>query len=365
MSRQSLPQPAALALATALALGTALATGTALAQAQPQPAPQAAPPGAQAQPGAPGQPPVRVQRIDPSQLPPSLQQPGANQRPRMPMGGHGGVPPGMQGVPRIPGIPGLGSSAGGLKPGMRVPMPPGHPAVEEEDEGEGHAEEHGHNEPPAPPNWWQGLLMVDNERAQSPSFVNKLLFRYENPKNAHDPKNQPPPFLASVLNFGIFAFILYRFGRKPLSDALVKRKTGIMAEIDLATSLYDDALRRLEEYKQRFSHMEETTAELQRDYAAQAEREKTAILAEAEARRARMRRDAEFLIEQELKGAQSMLLKEAVEGAVSAAESLITAKVGPSDLDHLAEDYLGIVGATLRPGNAPRAGASANAQGAR
>jgi F-type H+-transporting ATPase subunit b len=331
-----------LSLAVALSLAAVLDAGTALAQAQP---------------GAQAEPPVRVQRIDPSQLPPSFQRPGTQQMP------HGGPAPGTQGATRIPNIPGLGRAPGGLQPGMRNPAP--HPAVEEEAEAEGHgAEEHGHNEPPPPPNWWQGLLMVNNELAESPSFVNKLLFRYENPKNPHDPKNQPPPFLATVLNFGIFAFILYRFGRKPLAEALVKRKTGIMAEIDLATNLYEEAAARLEEYKGRFARMKETTAELQRDYAAQAEREKTAMLAEAEARRARMRRDAEFLVEQELKGAQAMLLKEAVEGAVSAAEELITAKVRPTDLDHLAEDYLGVVGATLRPGNAPRADASAAAQGA-
>jgi len=331
-----------LSFAVALGLASALAAGAALGQ----------------QPGAAGQPPVRVQRIDPSQLPPSFQRPGANGQPGQGMPqGHPSVP----GMPRIPGLPGLARSPGALPPGMK--MPAGHPSIEEESEASEHGEEeHGHNEPPPPPNWWQGILMVNNELAESPSFVNKLLFRYENPKNPHDPKNQPPPFLASVLNFAIFAFIVYRFGRKPLADALVKRKTGIMAEIDAATELHDQAEARLREYKARFARIEETAAEMRRDFAAQAEREKATMLAEAEARRARMRRDAEFIIEQESKSAQVMLLQEAVEGAVSAAEALITAKAGPSDQDRLAEDYLSVVGATLA---APRASGSTAAPGGR
>jgi F-type H+-transporting ATPase subunit b len=313
------------ALTAALGLSAALTAGIAFAQ---QPAPP--PPSPAGQPPAPaGQPPVRVQRIDPSQLPPGFQRPGGPAAPGAPMGRPG------------PGAP----------PGVRRPAARPVAHEEPEEHGGGHGEEHcpghGPEDPPPAPNWWRGILMVNNELAQSPSAINQLLFRYENEKEPCDPKNQPPPFLATVLNFGLLAFILYRFGRKPLAEALVKRKQAITAEIDNAQRLKADAEARLETYEEKFERMEETLEELRSEYAVQAEQEKKHVLAEAEERRARMRRDAEFRIEQELKSAQAELLQEAVANAVKAAEELLAQRVGPSDLDRLADDYLSSVGPAM------------------
>jgi F-type H+-transporting ATPase subunit b len=250
----------------------------------------------------------------------------------------------------------------GLPPGFnphRVAPVAAHADAEEE--GGGHGEHefcpgHGPTDPPPPPNWWRGILMVNNELAKSDSFVNQLLFRYENKKDPCDKDNQPPPFLATVINFGILAFVLYKFGRKPLAEALVKRKTTIMSEIETATNLLNDAERRLEEYEDKFERMDETAAELRAELDAQSEQEKKHILAEAEERRVRMRRDAEFRIEQEGKTARAELLQQAVAGAASAAEELLVKKVGPSDLDRMAEDYLKSVGTAIK---GPSVGAAA------
>jgi F-type H+-transporting ATPase subunit b len=347
-------KPGLLAFTQALGLAAALTTGVALGQQPQPPGAQPAAPGAQPQaPGAQPQPPARIQRIDPSQLPPAFQRPGGPGAPPV----HGGMPPAHGGLPGGPGARpgGMPSGHPGLPPGFKP-----HGKAEPEEHG-GHGEHcpgHGPDDPPPPPNWWRGLLMVHNERAQSPSVVNQLFFRYENTNDPCDPKNQPPPFLASVLNVGILALILYRFGRKPLAEALVKRKAAIMGEIDIATRLKEDARIRLREYEEKFERMEETLEQIHREYGAQAEQENKHLLVEAEERRVRMRRDAEFLIEQELKSARAELLEEAVANAVIAAEKLLAAKMGPSDLDRLADDYLGVVGSALS-GKGKAAGASA------
>jgi F-type H+-transporting ATPase subunit b len=199
-------------------------------------------------------------------------------------------------------------------------------------------------------NWWKGILMVNNEAAEKGGFVNELLFRYENPKDPCDHKNLPPPFLASLLNFGVLAFVLYRFGKKPLAEALVARKKTIMAEIDQATKLKEDAEDRLEEYEEKLENIEAKLEEVRADYRAQAEVEKKHILAEAEERRARMRRDAEFRIDQEMKAMRDELLREAVANAVVAAEELIAKNVTATDNDKMAADYLKSVGAALAAG---------------
>jgi F-type H+-transporting ATPase subunit b len=196
-------------------------------------------------------------------------------------------------------------------------------------------------------NLWHGLFMVNNERALQPGFVNQLLFRYENPKDPCDPKNEPAPFLASLINFGILVFVLFKYGRRPLADALQKRKSGIMAEIDTATKLKEDAEARLDEYQEQIDNIEAKLEEVRAEYAAQAEREKQHILVEAEERRVRMRKDAELRIEQELKAARAELLREAVVNAVAAAEELVAKQIAAKDLDKMANDYLSSVGASI------------------
>ena len=326
-------------VALALALAFPLAGGIALAQ-QPPPPVQPTPRPFQGLPG--GHPPV----------------PG--------MGGPQGGPgqPGMQPLPRPamgpdgrPLRPGPGQRPGGpngLPPGFNPrPRPPVH---EEPDEphaagahggGEHECAGHGPEDPPPPPNLWHGLITVNNEAVVKGGFLNRLLFRYENPKDPCDPLNEPPPLAASLINFGVLAFILYRFGRKPLAEALVKRKQSIMAEIDTATKIKDDAEARLEDYEDKLENMEGKLEEVRAEYAVQAEVEKKHLLAEAEERRMRMRRDAQFRVEQELKTARAELLREAVVNAVAAAEELMIKQVTANDLDKMANDYLKAIGPSL------------------
>jgi F-type H+-transporting ATPase subunit b len=208
---------------------------------------------------------------------------------------------------------------------------------------------HGPEDPPPPINYWRGLLMVNNELAQK-GGIYELLFRYENPKDPCDAKNTPPPYLASLINFAILAFILFRFGRKPMAEALVARKKAIMADIDLADDLFNKAEERLEDYEDKLENIQTKRKEMLAEYAAQAEVEQKHLLTEAEERRARMRRDAEFRIEQERKALRDALLGEAVAAATAAAEELIKKQMSRADQDRMAADYLASVGAALQEG---------------
>jgi len=326
-------------MALAFAAAASLAGGVALAQQPGQPQPGQPRP-VQGLPG--GHPPV----------------------PGMPPGTAPGMQPGMQPRPMVgpdgrplqrPGT-GPGQRPGGLPPGFNPrPRPAPAPAHEDAEEhtgghaggGEHECPGHGPEDPPPNPNLWHGIITVNNEASDKGGFLNKLLFRYENPKDPCDPKNEPAPLLASVLNFGLLAFVLFRYGKKPLAEALVKRKQTIMADIDTATKLKEDAEARLDDYEEKLENIEGKLAEVRAEYAAQAEVEKTHLLAEAEERRVRMRRDAEFRVEQELKTARAELLREAVVNAVSAAEALMIKQVTAADLDKMAGDYLKSIGPSL------------------
>ncbi|AUX27929.1 ATP synthase subunit B [Sorangium cellulosum] len=318
----------------ALGLAAALTAGTALAQ-QPeaQPAmPPGHPPVGAAQPAPHG-----AARPNPHQMPPRSRE----VQPGRPIG------PGGRQLP--PGHGGLRMQAQPGQPGAH-----GRAAPEAESAAHGHEEHcpgHGPTDPPPHVNWWQGLIGVNNEAAGK-GGIHSLLWRYHNEQNPCDPRNQPPPFLASLLNFGLLAFIIVRFGRKPIAEALKKRKQTIMAELDNASRLKEEAEKRLDQYEDKLTRLEETLAELKAEHAAQAEREKAHVLAEAEQRRVRMRKDAEFRIEQELKEARALLLKEAVEGAVAAAEQLLRQRVGKEDHDRVAEEYLKAIPAAVSSGAA-------------
>jgi F-type H+-transporting ATPase subunit b len=324
----------------ALTVGAAAALAGGIALAQPQPQPQ--PPQLQGRPG-PGRPPTivgpdgRVQGM-----------PGG--RPGRPAFPPGFQPPGRPGAPPgIPGRPGSGPGRAPFPPGTNPPRPH-RPPVEPEEEHEHECPGHGPDDSPPPVNLWHGLIGVNNERAQQGDFLSRLLFRYENPKDPCDAKNEPPPYTASLLNFGILAFIVYRFGKKPLAEGLAKRKQTITAEIDAATKLKSDAEARLDEYEDKLENIEGKLEEVRAEYAAQAEIEKTHLLAEAEERRVRMRRDAEFRIEQELKTVREELLREAVIAATAAADALVVRQISSADQDRMARDFLAAIGPALSTG---------------
>ncbi len=67
----------------------------------------------------------------------------------------------------------------------------------------------------------------------------------------------------------------------------------------------------------------------------------------------RMRRDAEFRIEQERKAVRDQLLEEAVVAATAAAEALIKKQMSSADQDRMAADYLASVGAALGGSTGP------------
>ena len=64
------------------------------------------------------------------------------------------------------------------------------------------------------------------------------------------------------------------------------------------------------------------------------------IVAEAEEKAARMRKDTSFLIEQQIKQLRKDLTRQAASAAVVAAEELLQKSTTESDQDQLAESYL-------------------------
>ncbi len=286
--------------------------------------------------------------------PPQPPQPGGQQPPPRPPVQP--APPGQGGQPRPPGpVRPIGPHGG---PGVltRPGAPPGQPAQPDKPETKEEAEPecHGNYDHPAPVNWYQGIFGVNNDKALNGSGLEKLLYRYNNEANECDEHNQAPPLLGQVFNFSIFAFLLFFFGRKPIRDGLKNRKGALMGDIDAAEALRKDAELRLKSYQKQLVNIGARRTELEEEYQAQSEAERKRILAEADEKRARMIKDAEARVQQELRHAQGELLREAISDAVAAAEELLRKSVEQRDQERLADEYLTGLGSALSRGTAAR-----------
>jgi F-type H+-transporting ATPase subunit b len=156
---------------------------------------------------------------------------------------------------------------------------------------------------------------------------------------------ETPPFIAAVINFTILAAGYYLLGRKPIAAALQGRRDSVAKEIEEAQRMRREAEERAKTYQVKLEHLQEEVRSAREALVHTGEAERDRIVAEADAKAERMRADAAFLIEQEVKQIRHDLWHEALESVVAAAEQLLAQRVTEADHERLAEDYLADLGA--------------------
>ena len=165
------------------------------------------------------------------------------------------------------------------------------------------------------------------------------------------PKGMPVPFGALALNAAILYWLLIKFGKKPIGDALKSRKLGIMKGMEDAAKMKAEAEASLAKYQAKLDNIEDEITRIKREMKEAGESESARILSEAKERRTRLEKDARALVEQELKAARENLLRDTVRAAVKTAEQTLTAKIGDADQQRLGDEYLAQIkasGAALR-----------------
>jgi F-type H+-transporting ATPase subunit b len=172
------------------------------------------------------------------------------------------------------------------------------------------------------------------------------------------------PFVALLINFALLLFLYYRFGKEGVASALKNRRESIAKEIEEAQRIRREAAARAKEYQAKLEKLDEEMDVARKALIEAGKGEKERIVREAEEKADRMRRDAQFLLEQELKQLKVDLTRETVDVAVSAAEELLKQRVTAADHERLAEDFLTQLQAPARPpSTAPRAGGTPLAGG--
>jgi F-type H+-transporting ATPase subunit b len=187
--------------------------------------------------------------------------------------------------------------------------------------------------PPAPSAEAKPEAKKEEAESEQPAPINWTEFGKEN-----------PPYIAMLINFGILVAAYYLLGKKPVAAALQGRRDTIAKEIDEAQRMRREAEVRAKTYQAKLEKLEEEMAMARTALVQAGEAERDRIVTEAEAKAERMRKDAEFLVEQELKQIRHDLLRDTVDAAVTAAEELLRKRVTQADHERLAEDYLADLG---------------------
>ncbi len=143
-----------------------------------------------------------------------------------------------------------------------------------------------------------------------------------------------------VINFLIFVFLIYRFALPPARRYLVSRRDEILGAVRSANESKEKANSALRSYRDCLASADDESKTLLETLRAEGEREKAKILREAEELASKIRADADFVSQQEIKVARQQIREEIAQIAQGAAENAIRANLRAADQERLVEQFL-------------------------
>ena len=155
-----------------------------------------------------------------------------------------------------------------------------------------------------------------------------------------EPKGWVATDTYKVMNFAVLAIALFFILRKPLTQALNARITGIKEELETLEKRKQEAEKQLEEYNQKLTQLDGEAEKLIQEYVKQGEEAKTRIINEAQSTAAKLEEQAKRHIEHEFKQAKNQLQAEVLQEALAKAEEIIKTKISSDDQDRLVDEYL-------------------------
>jgi len=160
-------------------------------------------------------------------------------------------------------------------------------------------------------------------------------------------------FQGSVFNFLVLVGLLTWVIRTKGNPALAERRKEVEKELAEAQRLRAEAERRHMETATRLEKLDEEMVEIRADMIRAGEAERDRIVEQAEEKAARIRKDASFLIDQQIKQLRKDLTQHAANAAVLAAQELLQQRTTDADQDRLAEAYLERLDEVIEEGQRP------------
>jgi F-type H+-transporting ATPase subunit b len=143
-----------------------------------------------------------------------------------------------------------------------------------------------------------------------------------------------------VMNFGVLAIGLFLLVRKPASQALNSRISGIKEQLSELEEKKQAAEKQLAEYTEKFSNLEQETEKLIEDYIRQGNEAKARIIDEAKKAAEKLEEQARRNIDHEFKQAKLELQREILEKALQKSEEILKNKITAKDQEKLVDEYL-------------------------
>lgn len=169
-------------------------------------------------------------------------------------------------------------------------------------------------------------------------------------KDAHGKPIVPvTPYAYLLINAAILFFIYYRAGKKPVTEGLQSRHDTVAKELAEASKIKAEAEARAREYDEKLAQLETELQRIKADIVKAGEADRARIVKEAEEKAERMKKDAQFLLDQELKQLRNDMLAFTAEAAVAAAEAVLATKVTAADHERLTAEYLDEVAGKKKP----------------
>ena len=144
----------------------------------------------------------------------------------------------------------------------------------------------------------------------------------------------------AIVNFGLFAFLLVYFAKGPFKNFLATRSQTISDQLDEAGRLYAEAEATLDEYRGKLEQFDQEKEKVLEGYRHRGEKERDAIIADAKDHAKRLKRDAEIVLEYEIKRAKKNLQESIVDHALEQAKAQIAESLGTKQKHELVADYI-------------------------
>ena len=151
---------------------------------------------------------------------------------------------------------------------------------------------------------------------------------------------EPWSFLLKLINFAVMLGILLKFAAKPLKDFLQNRRNSVKEKVDEADRLLKEAESLKSTYQAKLANLDQEMEAFRRTAIAEAEREKSKIVAEALALAERIRQQAQLAYDQEMKDAMSAVQAQIARRTFQAAEAAVKQIFKEEDHNKMVDEFI-------------------------
>jgi F-type H+-transporting ATPase subunit b len=147
-----------------------------------------------------------------------------------------------------------------------------------------------------------------------------------------------------LINFLIFVYLIKRFAVPIIQDYLKSRRQGILTVVKEASDAKTQAEALVRDYRERLVRLGQEVKQIQTSLKDDGEREKNKLLSEASGLASKIKEDAQFLAEQEVKVARQKIREEMADRARASAAELVRRNLSSADQGRLVEEFVQSIG---------------------